>query len=761
MFRHRQIWGLFVAGFIFLLGCGDGDLPAGVIEGKARPESIGAEYGKAQALASRAVSERSTQDMPASKQILFGDLHVHTTYSIDAFVYSLALVGGEGSHPPADACDFARYCSGIDFFSINDHAEAITPELWQRTKESIRQCNAVAGDPANPDLVAFVGWEWTQVGATPETHYGHRNVILLGLDDEEIPARPITSLPDGSTDRALPSWAMRSLCGIASLGPEAYGDFMCWMQRMTGIPDCERGVHTRELPVDCRENATTAAELYRKLDEWDLDAIVIPHGLAWGIHAAPGFRMDNQLNRRDYDQERQLMIEIFSGHGNSEAYRPLPEFVVDSEGHRICPEPSADYLPCCWRAGEIMRERCGDLPKDECEARVEEAKRFALEAGVEPHRVFPDTRAEDWLDCDQCRNCFKPPMTLRPGLTAQYAAAISNFEEMDADGKPLRFRHGFIASSDNHFARAGTGYKQVRRRGMTDGMGPRSEFLENRLRPWVLGRQQDPQRAQAKPEEPQSLRSLFDAERVASFMYPGGLVAVHAGGRDRRAIWDALQRREVYATSGPRILLWFDLVNGPNGPVSMGSELEMAEVPRFEVRAVGSFVQLPGCPEIESGGLSAERRERLCLGECYHPSDVRHPITAIEVIRIRPQVEPGEDVARLIEDPWKRFECEPDPVGCVVQFEDPEFADSARDVLYYVRALQEETPAINGANLRVEFDAEGKPVRADPCFGSYRTEKLDDCLAPVQERAWSSPIYVDWSPSEPQPMPQPLPETEA
>jgi hypothetical protein len=220
---------------------------------------------------------------------------------------------------------------------------------------------------------------------------------------------------------------------------------------------------------------------------------------------------------------------------------------------------------------------------------------------------------------------------------------------------------------------------------------------------------------------------------------------VHARGRSRDALWDALNRREVYGTSGPRILLWFELQNAAGGPRPMGSEVALGETPRFEVRAVGSFVQRPGCPEWSRAGLRPERLRWLCRDECYHPSDERHSIVAIEVVRIRPQEIRDEPVDPLIEDPWRTFPCAPDPAGCAVTFEDPEFATSGRDALYYVRALQEPTPAINGAPLSTEFDANGAAVSTEPCWGSGE-RAIAGCPAPVQERAWSSPIFVDQPP---------------
>lgn len=168
----------------------------------------------------------------------------------------------------------------------------------------------------------------------------------------------------------------------------------------------------------------------------------------------------------------------------------------------------------------------------------------------------------------------------------------------------------------------------------------------------------------------------------------------------------------------------------------------MTQAPRFQARAIGSFKQRPGCPEWVQQALSAKRLQKLASGECYHPSDERYAIARIEVVRIRPQNRKGEPVQGLIEDQWKVFPCEGSRAGCRVEFDDPDFT---RDTVYYVRAIEEETPAVNGGNLRPTFDEQGRMVDVTPCYADYRTEEGDECLSMVGQRAWSSPIYVDYA----------------
>lgn len=121
----------------------------------------------------------------------------------------------------------------------------------------------------------------------------------------------------------------------------------------------------------------------------------------------------------------------------------------------------------------------------------------------------------------------------------------------------------------------------------------------------------------------------------------------------------------------------------------MGSAVAQNSNPRFRAKVIGLFKQLPGCPDYVVDTLEAKHLEKMSLGECYNPSDERYLIERIEVIKIRPQ-------------------------------------------------------AFSGDNLRTTFDDNGKAIATEPYFGDFRTAEKDDCQNPGSQRAWSSPIFVDY-----------------
>jgi len=80
--------------------------------------------------------------------------------------------------------------------------------------------------------------------------------------------------------------------------------------------------------------------------------------------------------------------------------------------------------------------------------------------------------------------------------------------------------------------------------------------------------------------------------------------------------------------------------------------------------------------------------------------------------------------------------------GLRVRLQGSWFQAQSREIAYYVRAIQGPTPAVNAGGVRCEVDEFGNCISANPCYGDYQTPPQDDCPWPVEERAWSSPIWV-------------------
>src|SRR5258708_20756381 len=300
----------------------------------------------------------------------------------------------------------------------------------------------------------------------------------------------------------------------------------------------------------------------------------------------------------------------------------------------------------------MIRSRCDGqrLPAEEGERRERETRQRELDAPVGFAAAgflgAAGGSTEEWSDGGECRDCFLPTWHHNPLGSVQYILALGE----DRQGQdPLRFRFGMIGSTDNHNAMPGEGYKEVARW---------NSILLLRLsspdaKRFFLPAPAEP-KAESRPVTPDlssSSWATWDVDLTNSMSLTSGPVAVHAASRTRGAIWNALKAPTVYAPSGERSLLWMPLLNAPRGRQPMGSGVQMNANPEFEVRAVGAFVQKPGCPDFQRKVLGPKRLETLCHNECFNPTARRRQITRIAGARIRPQHNPSEPVRGVIQDP--------------------------------------------------------------------------------------------------------------
>jgi hypothetical protein len=264
----------------------------GVIEGKALPAEV---------VAARGQSQKPVAPASDDSLILFGDLHVHTTLSVDAFQFSLPILGGQGAYPLSDACDFARYCSAMDFWASTDHAESITAQRWRMIKDAVRSCQKVSGNTAEPDLVSFIGFEWTQVGRTPDTHFGHKNVIFRDLEDDKVSKRAIAAIGRQSSQSRGIANSMSPLVPLRDFQHrQRYFDYNRFITDTREAEMCAVDKNSADLPESCMEYATTPGELARKLfDEQKLQPLIIPHGTTWGFYTPAGTTWYQVAPRRE------------------------------------------------------------------------------------------------------------------------------------------------------------------------------------------------------------------------------------------------------------------------------------------------------------------------------------------------------------------------------------------------------------------------------------------------------------------------------
>ena len=234
----------------------------------------------------------------------------------------------------------------------------------------------------------------------------------------------------------------------------------------------------------------------------------------------------------------------------------------------------------------------------------------------------------------------------------------------------------------------------------------------------------------ATPAERLSADSQLVAAVFNVISSPGGLAGVWAEENSRDALFDAMERREVFGTSGPRMTARFfggweypgDLCDNPElvqkgyaGGVPMGGDLPprpgAATAPLFVVSALRD----PGIPAHPGGLLQRAQIIKGWLGDDGQFYEKVYDVAG------------GANGAGVDLDT-----CEPQGPGadslCSV-WRDPDF-DPQRSAVYYLRVIENPSCRWNQRQC-IALDPSARP---------------DGCRNPVvprtiQERLWSSPIW--------------------
>jgi len=192
----------------------------------------------------------------------------------------------------------------------------------------------------------------------------------------------------------------------------------------------------------------------------------------------------------------------------------------------------------------------------------------------------------------------------------------------------------------------------------------------------------------------------FDGAMLRKHWSPGGLAAVWAAENTREAIFDALYRREVYATSGARIGLRFGATAGAisegegetcqwrseSGPdIAMGAEAQFQQSPVFSIQAQG-----------DTAALAAIEMVRLT----WRAGTIDERVIGIWGASTPPQQQ------------------------VCVNWQDGDF-DPAVPTLWYPRVKQQSTPRWTAVQ----------------CESVGRCDEFPEVNVSIQERAWGSPIW--------------------
>lgn len=604
----------------------------------------------------------------------FGDLHVHTTYSVDAFTqgvettpeqaYRFARGETIGLHPfdtNGQPTRLTQIDRPLDFAMVSDHAEFFGEYT-------------ICTDPGNP---LYNNQRCTVLRARDPNALVSWNLLLAAAQDDV--SRFAFCGPDGSvcTQASQDIWQVMQDTAEAFYDRSSDCSFTTFIgYEWTGAPLVVNGQGEAEVlnlhrnivflnslvpdkPVSYLDKPypenlwnTLENECLNQVDGANAcDVLTIPHN----SNLSQGMIFETvKANGAPYGAPMALRRAKFE---------PLIE-VMQHKGQSECLQPGANDELC-------------------------------------DYEVIP------W---GHLAGNFTPPTTPRVEGTVRHALT-EGLRLTDSIGNP--FQYGMIGSTDTHLGTPGLVEESASYPGHGGAAGGASG---------------------------QAVRSGISDEPQFN---PGGLAVVWATQNSRRALFDAMRRREVYATSGPRHVVRF--YAGWDLPPNICSLPNLVDV------ADGSAVPMGGKLPRAVAGQTVPKFLVTALKDAGTASHPGNDLQRIQIIKgwtdaVGAKHEKVFEVAGNPENgaTVNTETCETGGTGfadlCQV-WEDPEF-NLDQHAYYYARVV--ENPSCRWTQRQC-IEADPAINCADP--GSVPEEFAACCDAnipkTVQERSWTSPIWYD------------------
>ena len=625
------------------------------------------------------------------RQPLFGDLHVHTRYSFDSYISSqrndpaaaYRYARGEAITLPDEDGEptvTARLQRPLDFAAITDHAEYLG---------QISVCTMDASK---------LGYWWPHCIMTRANHYYTQLLAAswwtsLGAMSEDPSWSAACSLSD-CDEAGDETWRLIQRAAEAAYDRTAECRFTSFVgYEFTDSPNAFnmhrnvifRNEHVVERPVSTYD---TGAYNFPKL--WTLlRERCIDKGDGCDVLAIPhNSNLAGGLMFRDPETPDEAADRLF--------FEP----VVELTQHKASSECRFDR-----RAGR------GVQTEDElCDFEQVVADNLTM-LGSLHGEVMAAEAAPVPIDAFAPRNMVRN--ALKDGLALGRKTGTNPF------------RMGFIGSTDSHSA--------------TPGAAEEDNYVGH------LGRRDAGYR---------NVQDHF-------FSNPGGHAVVWAEENSRDAIFSAIRRKETYATSGTRPVVRFF--------AGAGIEADLCGAPDMVERAYAGGTPMGGSLSVAGEGDAP----RFLVSALKDPGVPGHPGTDLQRVQIvKGWVDaagtPHEAVFDVAGDADNGAGVDPETCAttgagsaalCTV-WQDPGF-DAAVPAFYYVRVL--ENPSCRWSTLQCQaagvnpFAADCSERAAERTAAAQERGAVGDvygkcCLDPadepfyspvIQERAWTSPIWVD------------------